>query len=453
MEGGLPLLATSPDAWPNNISQTTFYAIWATPVIFWALFWIWLRVIDKPDGTAEEKKSLKKSHVLEPGVLNGDYSSPWYQTFDLAFLVFMTAYLVIISIWTEYTVPQLWSNRAFWIAQLPKLFCMLFVSVLGGIAARYFSGYYARDGQNYAEFDVTVDGQASKKARLVCTPDGYLLSEKGHWFQINYTRKLQHFAAYAVPVVFPSPHGCEGPLYLAWGDFFTMIGFLILIKPLRESFDCLMLQFHALDRPEDRPHTLKWIIGGNILPGLFLIIIFRYFLASFGADPALALIFILVTGVGDGLAEPVGIAWGKHKYRTWSIDWRCCRRLTEEDLMELNEEPERASRKSWYEDIAKAGPEDAEYQRIAGKDDKPKWRTLQMWTRSLEGSACVFLSCIIFTATSYRYFKNANQFWFTMFVMPIPMTLSEAYSPHTMDTPFLMTVGGLILLAAVTLFP
>merc|ERR1719334_3061394 len=36
-----------------------------------------------------------------------------------------------------------------------------------------------------------------------------------------------------------------------------MIGFLVLIKPIRERFDFFMLQFNSLDRPEDRPNTLQ----------------------------------------------------------------------------------------------------------------------------------------------------------------------------------------------------
>lgn len=33
-----------------------------------------------------------------------------------------------------------------------------------------------------------------------------------------------------------------------------------------------------------------------------------------------------------------------------------------------------------------------------------------------------------------------------LLLMPLPMTLVEAWSPHTMDTPFLMATGGLILM-------
>merc|ERR1719424_2717961 len=100
-----------------------------------------------------------------------------------------------------------------------------------------------------------------------------------------------------------------------------MLGFLIQIKPIREMpiiGPFFMIQFNSLDRPEDRPNTIKWIIGGNILPGLFSIILFRW-LYSFNNTQDLAFIWIFVTGIGDGLAEPVGITWGRHKYWTSSL--------------------------------------------------------------------------------------------------------------------------------------
>lgn len=66
-----------------------------------------------------------------------------------------------------------------------------------------------------------------------------------------------------------------GPLTLTWANWFTLLGFLILIKPLRERSTFFMLQFNSLDRPEDRPNTLSWIVGGNILPGCAMIIFFK----------------------------------------------------------------------------------------------------------------------------------------------------------------------------------
>ena len=56
---------------------------------------------------------------------------------------------------------------------------------------------------------------------------------------------------------------------------------------------------------------------------------------------------VMTTGIGDGLAEPVGIAWGKHKYKTRGL----C---------------------------------------------SPK-----LYTRSYEGSFTVYISCVITTAAVY----------------------------------------------------
>jgi len=217
-----------------------------------------------------------------------------------------------------------------------------------------------------------------------------ILLLKNSRFKVNYTRKLQHFAAYMVPLVLKGTE--HGPLALAWGDWFTLLGFLILIKPLRERSRFFMLQFNSLDRPEDRPNTLNWIVAGNIVPGLICIVFFRWLYASAGQQD-LSYIFIMITGVGDGLAEPVGIAWGKHKYWTRGIF------------------SERAYRRSW------------------------------------EGSACVFLSCIIFCEMFWYTFENPWQHWVAMILLAPTMTYDEAKSPHTIDSPFLMSLGGFELLA------
>merc|ERR1719424_746652 len=106
---------------------------------------------------------------------------------------------------------------------------------------------------------------------------------------------------------------------------------------------------------------------------------------------SLAFIFVFITGLGDGLAEPVGIYLGRHKYFCSSLG---------------------GTRK---------------------------------YRRSLEGSACVFLSGLIFTTCWYNYFTTAWEYWLVMLILPPLMTYAEAKSPHTMDTPFLMGIGGLVL--------
>jgi dolichol kinase len=155
-----------------------------------------------------------------------------------------------------------------------------------------------------------------------------------------------------------------------------------------------MIQFNSLDRPEDRPYNLKWLIGGNVLPGLAIIVIFDYLFATLGpVKKNLAMVFVLVAGVGDGLAEPVGVTLGRHKYATRS----CC-----------------SSRK---------------------------------YFRSFQGSACVWITTYFWIMLYWYCFTSTTQFWLCMLILPPVMTLAEATSPHTMDTPLLMILGGLILFA------
>ncbi|CAI5744094.1 unnamed protein product [Peronospora destructor] len=237
------------------------------------------------EGLTEPVRRLKTS-LVEEGEVAGNYEKPWYGTFDFAFMLGMIAYAAVMFVLTYLYEPQWLLKPQFWLMQLPKLVVMMVVSLVGGIICRCFCD---------------VDEK------------GYIMTNKSSKFKVNYTRKLQHFAAYMVPLVIKSDY--HGPIALAWGDFFTMLGFLVLIKPIREHSKFFMLQFNSLDRPEDRPNTLKWIIVGNIAPGMFILMFFKWL---FGAQGALTFILVFITGIGDGLAEPVGITWGRHKYKARS---------------------------------------------------------------------------------------------------------------------------------------
>jgi dolichol kinase len=294
------------------------------------------------------------------------YTEEWTKTFDLWFLIGMAAMLVILLVWTHIEAPILFANTAYWIEQLPKVAVMMTVSIIGGLLCRYFCRIDER---------------------------GYIITNKDSVFKVNYTRKLQHFAAYLVPLLLHTRAAAaqRGALTLSWGNWFTLLGFLIMIKPLRERSRFVMLQFNALDRPEDRPETLSWIVGGNIVPGIVLIIFFRWLYAQTGLNPDLTYVFLFVTGIGDGFAEPVGIYLGRHKYWTKSCSG------------------------------------DRAYQ------------------RSFEGSACVWLSGLVFCSVMWYTFATSWQFWVTMLILPPVMTIAEAKSPHTIDTPFLMGTGGLVI--------
>lgn len=311
-----------------------------------------------------------KGKVLSAGVATGDYGMHWTNTFDAVFLAFMVVAFVALIITTQLWRPDIWSKPMFWVALIAKFVTMTVVSLLGGLLCRRFA---------------SMDSK------------GYIVTTASSWFKVNYTRKLQHFAAYMVPLVISPPADCNcgGMISDLWGTWITLLAFMILIKPIRERLTVVMLQFNSLDRPEDRPNTLKWIVLGNILPGLCLIILYKNIYMFTGHSEDLVYIFIYITGIGDGLAEPVGIWLGRHKYTT-----RSC--------------------------------------------FNPR-----KYTRSYEGSACVFLSGLIFPLVQYADFDSSTQMWLAAALLAPCMTVAEATSPHTMDTPFLMSFGGLLIFLVV----
>merc|ERR1719326_1262325 len=105
---------------------------------------------------------------------------------------------------------------------------MLSSSIFGGVLARCCC---VVDDRGY----VAVDERGKTKAKV-----------KG--FKVNYTRKIQHFCAYAVPIMVPSPFTSETAVTVAWGNMATLLGFLIVIQPLRELGVFLMMQFNSFDR-------------------------------------------------------------------------------------------------------------------------------------------------------------------------------------------------------------
>ncbi|KAH9180190.1 hypothetical protein AeNC1_017166, partial [Aphanomyces euteiches] len=231
---------TTTAAWPANMTKFELWTLVGLPILSLVFIYVLLRLIWKvvahvplPTTTKTQYGSTDADKnaqgvLCEEGDVAGDYEESWTKTFDLTFLIGMVVYLVVMVVLTYIYHIDYFTNTSFWLSQLPKLVCMMVVSLIGGLICRCFC---------------TVDDK------------GYIITNKNSAFKVNYTRKLQHFAAYMVPLVLHT--NFSGPIALAWGDFFTMIGFLVLIKPIRESLSFFMLQFNSLDRPEDRPHTLK----------------------------------------------------------------------------------------------------------------------------------------------------------------------------------------------------
>jgi dolichol kinase len=96
---------------------------------------------------------------------------------------------------------------------------------------------------------------------------------------------------------------------------------------------------------------------------------------------------LFVTAFGDGLAEPVGVKFGKNKYEVTGLF------------------------------------------------------TDRVYTKSYEGSAMVTISTIV-VFVFFRYLFSWNRFILLFNFMPFLMTLTEALAPHTWDNPFLYLMGS-----------
>jgi len=216
-----------------------------------------------------------------------------------------------------------------------------------------------------------------------------------HGIRVNYTRKILHFILFFFPLFLADhlPFQASTTTTLLSGAIFLFsIG--TFIYPMRSRFSFLSTAYAAIDRPEDRPFTLLWL-STQVVATYLVIVLMVVWLTHYGKQP-LIYIVVLVAGLGDGLAEPVGIRFGKRKYRV----------------------------KALFTD--------------------------RYYTRSLEGSACVFLSAILATFI-LRQHLNEVQFLLTLGIVPITMTLTEALSPHTWDNPFLFLVGGISIVGVLEL--
>ena len=212
---------------------------------------------------------------------------------------------------------------------------------------------------------------------------GSLVYYKG--IKVNYTRKINHFALFFVPMFLDKFIPVKPSLeLLIIGSILAVTGLIIYIKPVRNKSNFIQRMFLSFDRPEDRPNTLLWLSTQTAFGFLVLIPFIILFYTS--GYEYLIIIPILVNGIGDGLAEPVGVRFGKHKYQTYAL-----------------------------------------FSKIK-------------YERTLEGSACVFITSVVVILFFQSGFTS-SEFIYVIIIFPIVMTLSEAFAPHTWDTPFLFFFG------------
>ena len=227
---------------------------------------------------------------------------------------------------------------------------------------------------------------------------GLLVLKKG--IKVNYTRKINHFSLLFIPYLLDlilkksnasaGNESMEGDiLFSALGLGLGLLFLLLFLKPFRSRIKILEIAFLSIDRPEDRPHTLLWITTQSAASFLVMIPFSTYLMAIGRMD--LVFIVMLINGFGDGLAEPVGIRFGKHKYKTYALF------------------------------------------------------TKKKYVRSIEGSACVFIASIIVILVHIASFTTI-QLIVALITIPICMTLAEAFAPHSWDNPFLAGVGEILII-------
>jgi len=141
---------------------------------------------------------------------------------------------------------------------------------------------------------------------------GKWLVQKG--VKVNYTRKIFHFVFFFFPVltasIFPYEFSIELTI-LSGGVLLACL--IVMYQPIRERSRILSTAYSSIDRPEDRPYTLVWV-STQLLATYFVLVLMLLWLDGYDKS-ALISITWLIAGIGDGLAEPVGVRFGKRAYK------------------------------------------------------------------------------------------------------------------------------------------
>ncbi len=227
-----------------------------------------------------------------------------------------------------------------------------------------------------------------------------LLVLKRSW-PVAYTRKILALTLYAAPFLIAptwvsviNPGKSPIAIYvICMSAALFVFCALTLTAPVRSRSSFFATVFAAIDRPEDRPFTLVWLLT-SILATWAVVVAWVLLLPEM---THYILVALFVSGVGDALAEPIGYRFGRHTYTVGAI-----------------------------------------------------W-TNQRYKRSFEGSACVFMSAIVGVlllhgATPLGH--GVGELMLALLLIPPLATLAEAKSPHTWDQPFIVaacSVGAAII--------
>jgi hypothetical protein len=222
-----------------------------------------------------------------------------------------------------------------------------------------------------------------------------------HGWKVGYTRKCVHIGFFLLPelldILLPLPKE-DAWVWALWNVLLISLMLLMITRPIRTRLRFVQIMYAAIDREEDRGLTMLYTLTQVpltivVIAGFSLFFQYTVDKQSWLLAPIIAVTF------GDGLAEPVAVFWsereicgGTHTYETCAL---CA-----------------GSRK---------------------------------FTRSYEGSACV----VVFTAIGVVVIYGAQttvEFVSNIVIMPVTMALLEAVAPHSMDNPFLITWGCVVMM-------
>ncbi len=218
---------------------------------------------------------------------------------------------------------------------------------------------------------------------------------------ISYTRKIAHFFSFFLPfglfALFPFTKTVTTYALTFCAAFLTFVPLMHGIRNIPALWP-LRLAFASFDRREDRPLTLMWAVTQNVFVYAVMLPC-AVVLGEVLHEPGFILIPLIVTGLGDGFAEIVGRAVGWHKYKTTAM---CARK---------------------------------------------------MYTRSIEGSLMIVLAGVGVIVAMFAWGAlDVRQLLAGLVLIPVPMAVAEAKSPHSWDNPFLLLVGG-VLAIVIALVP
>lgn len=221
-------------------------------------------------------------------------------------------------------------------------------------------------------------------------------------WHVGYTRKTVHVTFFLFPflmdIYMPLPEE-DSWLWASWNVYIICIMLFMITKPVRRTMPFIATLYAAVDRPEDKGLTQVYTIA-QVPASMVVIAGFSVIFNEVFDRPEWTLCPIIAVTFGDGLAEPVAVFWEQYK--------------------------------------------------LCGGTHKYKSRGLcsnKVFTRSLEGSATVFIFTVASVLMLYRTMSVLTQA-FLLAILPLTMTLLETVAPHSLDNPFLLAWGYVILCIA-----